>query len=164
MPRVFSSKNLVSLANRVRTSEAAVSFLQQNGILHSKTRCSKCFNELTDMRRRPGTSYWYFHCQPCQTSVSIRNKTILSHSKIGLRTFVMLAYTFIMCQGLTIAQKIHEVFFLELVLKILCAYSRLTLTMATTTTLRYQPVGTLTFPPPRVSNTRRSSETLYPRL
>ena len=117
MPRVFSSKNLVSLANRVRTSEAAVSFLQQNGILHSKTRCSKCFNELTDMRRRPGTSYWYFHCQPCQTSVSIRNKTILSHSKIGLRTFVLLAYTFIMCQGLTIAQKIHEVFLFAIVVK-----------------------------------------------
>ena len=33
----------------------------------------------------------------------------LSHAKIGIRSFILLAYTFIMCQGLTIAQKIHEV-------------------------------------------------------
>ena len=111
MKKVFSSKNLVSLANRVRSSEAAVSFLKENGILHSRTECSSCLTELTQMRRKPGSAYWYFHCVPCKAKVSIRNKTILSHSKIGLRTFIMMAYTFIMCQGLTIAQKIHEVFF-----------------------------------------------------
>ena len=89
--KVFSSKNLVSLANRVRSSEAAVSFLKENGILHSRTKCSSCLTELTQMHRKPGSAYWYFHCVPCKAKVSIRNKTILSHSKIGLRTFIMMA-------------------------------------------------------------------------
>ena len=40
---------------------------------------------------------------------SIRDGTLLSRANIGIRTFILLAYTFIMFQGLTIAQRIHEV-------------------------------------------------------
>ena len=111
MPKARSSYNLVSLCNKVKASESAVAFLKQHCILNNKANCSKCLQEVDEMVCKPGTSYWYFLCSSCKTKVSIRDNTILSHAKIGIRTFILLAYTFIMCQGLTIAQKIHEVCF-----------------------------------------------------
>ena len=107
MPRAQSSYNLVSLCEKVKYSEDAVSFLRDHEILQKKkSKCAKCLLELSDTFQTPGTSYRYFHCTNCSTKVSIRNQTILSHAHIGIRFFILLAYTFV--PG-TIAQKIHEV-------------------------------------------------------
>ena len=96
----------MSLCEKVKYSEDAVSFLRDHEILHKKSTCTKCLQELSDTFQTPGTSYRYFHCTNCRTKVSIRNQTILSHAHIGIRFFILLAYTFV--PG-TIAQKIHEV-------------------------------------------------------
>ena len=109
MAPAHSSYNIVSLCDKVRASESAVSFLKDYGVLNNSATCTKCLSELTDVHRKPGTAYWYYPCSTCNTMVSIRSNTILSHGKIGMRTFILMAYTFIMCQGLTLAQKIHEV-------------------------------------------------------
>ena len=110
MSSADSSYNLISLCDEVRTSESAVAFLKDYGILNKRATCSKCLREVDEMVCKPGTSDdWYFLCSSCKTRVSVCTNTILSHDKIGIRTFILLAYTFIMLQGLSVAQKIHEV-------------------------------------------------------
>ena len=71
--------------------------------------CTKCLLELSDTFQTPGTSYRYFHCTNCRTKVSIRNQTILSHAHIGIRFFILLAYTFVPGTIAQNCQKIHEV-------------------------------------------------------
>ena len=109
MPSAKSTLSFVTLTDKVKCSENAISFLKEHGILNSSANCKKCFRELTTMKRLNNSAYWYFHCQLCDTKVSIRDRTILSHSHIGIRTFCLLLYTFVMFQGLTVSQKIHEV-------------------------------------------------------
>ena len=109
MPSTYSKFNLITLCEKVRKSELAVEFLKSHGILNQKANCRKCFKEVTEMFKKPGTSYYYFFCSDCRTMVSIRDGTILSGGHIGIRTFCLLTYNFIMCQGLTLQQKIHEV-------------------------------------------------------
>ena len=109
MPKSRSSFNFYTLCRKVLNLESSVSFLQEYGVLHKKVKCPKCENELSYIHRDKGTSYCYFRCSSCKSKVSIRDNTMLSHAKIGIRSFILLAYLFIMSQGLTIAQKIHEV-------------------------------------------------------
>ena len=109
MPPAKCSYNIISLCDKVRASESAVTFLRNHGVLNNSATCAKCLRELTEVHRKPGTAYWYYSCSTCNTMQSVRSNTILSHAKIGMRTFILMAYTFIMCQGLTLAQKIHEV-------------------------------------------------------
>lgn len=107
--KVHSDFNLVKLCDQIRASDSAVNFLKNCGILNKSASCRKCSAEVSLMQRKAGTGYWYFSCMNCKTKMSVRNNTILSHANIGLRTFIMLCYTFIMCQGLSLCQKIHEV-------------------------------------------------------
>ena len=105
MPRAQSSYNLMSLCEKVKYSEDFF-FEGSWNFAKKKSTCAKCLLELSDTFQTPGTSYRYFHCTNCRTKVSIRNQTILSDAHIGIRFFILLAYTFV--PG-TIAQKIHEV-------------------------------------------------------
>lgn len=108
MPPCKSSYSLVTLCSKVKRSLDAVNFLIYHNILNKTAVCRKCDTELSEQCHKPGTAYYYFPCHKCNTKVSIRDKTILSHSNIGIRTFIMLTYTFVMFSGLTLAQKIHE--------------------------------------------------------
>ena len=109
MPSCYSKFSLITLCQKVANSKSAIEFLKVHGILNSKGRCKKCSKELTEVTQHLNTSYYYFFCPVCRTKVSIRDGSILSGANIGLRTFCLLAYTFVMCQGLTLDQKIHEV-------------------------------------------------------
>ena len=109
MPSSYSKFSLITLCQKVANSKSAIEFLKVHGILNSKGRCKKCSKELSEVTQHLNTSYYYFFCPVCRTKVSIRDGTILSGANIGIRTFCLLAYTFVMCQGLTLDQKIHEV-------------------------------------------------------
>ena len=111
MPPSKSSFTLITLSNKVTASESAVEFLKSQNILNNSSICKKCGTCNTKVVRKRNTSYYYFPCekQNCNSMTSIRDGTILSHANIGLRTFILLVYTFIMFQGLTISQRIHEV-------------------------------------------------------
>ena len=109
MPRVRPSYNLVTLFYKVKKLESAVSFLQDYGILQKSAKCSKCHQEVVDIHQGTGTGYFCFRCNRCETKVSIRDNTLLALANIGIRTFILLTYLFVMLQGLTIAQKVHEV-------------------------------------------------------
>ena len=110
MPRARSSNNnLVSLYYKVKKLESAVSFLQEHGVLHKSVKCTKCLREVVDIDQETGTGYFFFQCRSCKTKVSVRDNTLLSLVNIGIRTFILLAYLFIDLQGLSIAQKVHEV-------------------------------------------------------
>ena len=108
MPPCKSSYSLVTLCSEVKRALDAVNFLIFHKILNKTAECKKCGTELSEQCHKPGTAYYYFPCHKCKTMVSIRDGTILSHSNIGIRTFIMLTYTFVMFSGLTLAQKIHE--------------------------------------------------------
>ena len=109
MPPAHSKFSIITLCDKIKKSESAIAFLKEHGVLNSSAKCSKCSKELNEIYRKSGTSYYYFSCSDCGTMVSIRDGTILSRAHIGIRTFALLAYTFVMCQGLTLNQKIHEV-------------------------------------------------------
>ena len=109
MPR--STYNLITLSNEIRTLDSTVEFLKREGLLNNATHCKKCDNVSTVVHKRAGTNYHYFACPNCHTQTSVREGSIMAHKHTGYRTFVNLCYTFIMFSGLTLAQKIHEVFF-----------------------------------------------------
>jgi hypothetical protein len=111
MPPPKSSFTLITLSNKVTVSESAVEFLRSQNVLNNSSVCKKCGTCKTKVVRKRNTSYYYFPCetQNCNTMTSIRDGTILSRANIGIRTFILLSYTFIMFQGLTISQRIHEV-------------------------------------------------------
>ena len=109
---MFTSRyNIITFHEAVKTSDSAIAFLQEHKILRTTAPCSKCGIENSRIVKKSGTNYHYFPCDNCATMTSIRNKTFLAHKHTGLRTFCMILYTFVMLQGLSIAQKIHEVGF-----------------------------------------------------
>ena len=101
MPRVRPSYNLVTLFYKVKKLESAVSFLQDYGVLHKSAKCSKCHQEVVDIHQETGTGYFSFRCSRCETKVSVRDNTHLAVANIGIRTFILLTYLFVMLQGLT---------------------------------------------------------------
>ena len=111
MPPPKSSFTLITLSNKVTASESAVEFLKSHQVLNNSSTCKKCGTLNSKVVQKKNTSYYYFPCdnKNCNSMTSIRDGTILSRANIGIRTFILLAYTFIMFQGLTIAQRIHEV-------------------------------------------------------
>ena len=116
MPRARSSDNLVTLFYKVKKLESAVSFLQEHGVLHKSVKCTKCLREVVHFNQEKGTGHFFFRCRSCNTKVSVRDNTLLSQGNIGIRTFILLTYLFIMLQGLSIAQKVHEVWQNNLIL------------------------------------------------
>jgi len=110
MPRARSSNNLVTLFYKVKKLESAVSFLQEHGVLHKSVNCTKCLREVDDIDQETGTGHFFFRCRSCNKKVSVRDNTLLSQGNIGIRTFILLTYLFIMLQGLSVAQKVHEAF------------------------------------------------------
>ena len=106
-----SGFNLVTFSNKVRSTARAVGFLQSVGILQQSVYCSKCNQELSVVKQKANTAYFYFHCEQCKTMKSVRDNTILGNKHIGMRTLCLLVYLFSMCQGLTLAQKLQEVLY-----------------------------------------------------
>ena len=105
-----SSYNCYTLTNLVGTSQSAIDFLQSKNILHKSAQCKKCGWSNSTVLKKPDTNYYYFPCDNCDSSMtSIRDNTLLQYKHVPLRTFCLLAYTFVMCLGLSNAQKIHEV-------------------------------------------------------
>lgn len=109
MPR--SSYNLITLSNEIRTSDSAIEFLRRQGLLNNASKCAKCGNVSTVVHKKAGTNYHYFACPTCRTQTSMRDGSIMAHKHTGFRTFINLCYTFIMFSALTLAQKIHEVYY-----------------------------------------------------
>ena len=101
--------NLYSFCNKVKSTEKAVDYLQKVGVLCKSVNCSKCEKTIDVVRRQPGTNYFYFSCEDCKTVKSVRDHTIMANKHLGMRTLCLLVYMFVMCNGLTIAQKLQEV-------------------------------------------------------
>ena len=76
------SENLLSLSDKVRTSEDAVKYLQDKGILKTKTECSKCKEELKKITKK-ANNYYFFRCNKCESTESIRKDTFL-YNKVRL--------------------------------------------------------------------------------
>ena len=81
--------------DEVRTPENQVEFLQKLGIINTTHHCNICNIEVTNIKKRPGTKYFYLECTNCHTQTSIRKNTVLYKKGISIRSFVLLAYTFI---------------------------------------------------------------------
>ena len=72
MPRAHSTFNLITLCDKVRVADSAVEFLKQQGILKTSVACKKCHCDLSTVKRREGTGYYYFRCCNCDSMTSIR--------------------------------------------------------------------------------------------
>ena len=100
---------MLSLGDRIRTPEQQVEFLQEVRILPTSQYCEKetCMAPSDNLKRRPGTKYFYCECNTCHRQTSIRHGTILLHKGLSFRTFLLLAY-FFSSLTLTHEQLIHE--------------------------------------------------------
>ena len=85
-----SGFNLVTFSSKVRSTARAVGFLQSVGILQQSVYCSKCNKELSVVKQKANTAYFYFYCEQCKTMKSVRDNTILGNKHIGMRTRVVL--------------------------------------------------------------------------
>ena len=68
-------------------------FLQDRNILPKSSTCSNCHTvqHLLEYKK----NYVFFRCRNCWSKRSVRSGTILSKSKISLRRFILLCYTFV---------------------------------------------------------------------
>ena len=85
--------NLGKLLKQIPDLEAQVSFLQKTNILPSSQECHKCKIFCDDLIFQQ--NYAYFRCKTCWTKMSIRSKTLLSKSRMSIRRFILLCYTFV---------------------------------------------------------------------
>lgn len=101
-------ENAISLADKLRSPEDQVEYLQKNRISPISFNCPACDIVCERVKRKSGTNYFYFRCPNCHLERSIRTGTLLSDKNIEMRTFVLIAYFFVAC-FLTHQQLIHEV-------------------------------------------------------
>ena len=84
--------NLTTLAMRTIPVVAAITFLQELGILPVQSVCSSCNTVMGNVLTNH--NYHYFSCSSCKSKISILNNTVLSNSNTKLREFVILMYLF----------------------------------------------------------------------
>ena len=79
-------ENLISLHHKVKSSDDAVTYLQENNILKTQTKCEKCEKTLVNTVENKTDSCIFFRCRPCGFKESIRKGTFL-FGKVGKQTF-----------------------------------------------------------------------------
>ena len=75
-------ENLISLHNKVQSSDDAVKYLQDNSILKTETKCEVCDKKLVKTVQNKTDNCVYFRCRPCGFQESIRKETFL-FGKVG---------------------------------------------------------------------------------
>ena len=65
--------NAIALADRLRSPDDQVSFLQEHRILHHAYTCPDCDLTTEDVKLKSGTNYWYFNCNGCNSQTSLRS-------------------------------------------------------------------------------------------
>ena len=93
--QVSENKNKSTLrsCNKIPDLESQVSFLQETNILTKSQTCNKCNTVNGDIIYEK--RYAYVRCNTCWSKTSIRKGTLLSRSKMSLRRFILLCYTFV---------------------------------------------------------------------
>ena len=109
MPR-RKTLSLVKLANKVSTTKKQIKFLQSKNLLPTSQKCPACNSTLTKLGNLYVISYNVvisglldyvgrkarFRCSCKQRGcISLRSGTIVENSKMSLRRFILLFYTFI---------------------------------------------------------------------
>ena len=85
--------NLGKLVQMILDIESQVNFLQESKILPKSNNCEKCSEPRNSLEYKK--NYVYFKCEKCQGKQSVRHGTILSKSRMSMRRFILLTYTFV---------------------------------------------------------------------
>ena len=80
------------LLGKISDLKSQIKFLQDTNILPSTQTCIPCNKVLNKMCNEG--SFVYFRCGKCKKRVSIRKGTVLWNSKLSLRRFILLVYSF----------------------------------------------------------------------
>ena len=84
--------NMGKLLGKIPDLKSQIKFLQDTKILPDKQTCSKC-NKVLRKATVEG-NFVFFRCGMCKKRISIRKGTILWNSKLSLRRFILLVYSF----------------------------------------------------------------------
>ena len=84
--------NLTTLVMRTFPVMAAITLLQEWGILPVQSVCNSCNTTMGTVLTN--NNYHYFHCNSCKAKSSVLSNTVLSNSNTKLREFVILMYLF----------------------------------------------------------------------
>ena len=87
-----SPVNLTTLAMRTFPVMAAITLLQEWGILPQQAVCNSCNSTMATLKTNH--NYHYFGCSSCNTKSSVLSNSVLSNSNTKLREFVILMYLF----------------------------------------------------------------------
>ena len=104
----MSRYKMCHLYDQIRTPDSQIAFLQKHDIFNTSHLCPDCDIVSTTVKNRAGSMYHYFECEKCHKQTSIRKNTVLYKKGISLRSFLMIAYIFVML-NYTHEQIIHEV-------------------------------------------------------
>ena len=98
--------NIGKLLGKIPDLKSQIKFLQDTNILPTSQTCTNC-NKLLNKSSAEGSSV-FFRCGRCKKKISIRKGTILWNSKLSLRRFILLVYSFTQ-QNWTYKQMENEV-------------------------------------------------------
>ena len=89
--------NFYRLLRQLESSEEQWEFLRTHKLLPSSIECEKCFKTLTKVYplSKPDAPFKYFNCKCSKkVKVPITKNTLMFHSNISPRMFLILAYGF----------------------------------------------------------------------
>ena len=84
--------NISKLSAKIPDLKSQVKFLQENLILPTTQTCDPC-NQIITKLSNEGSKV-FFRCGKCKSKISIRKGTVLYNSKLSLRRFILLVYSF----------------------------------------------------------------------
>ena len=84
--------NLGKLLVKIPDLKSQVKFLQETKVLPITQTCDPCNKVLTKLATK--SNFVYFQCGLCRKRISIRRGTVLWNSKLSLRRFILLVYSF----------------------------------------------------------------------
>ena len=98
--------NMAKLCRRLQTVDDQVQFMISENLFPKTVQCKNCDTILENYKIRG--NYVYFHCGLCKCNNNIRSGTFLEESRISLRRFILLSYSFV-TTTMTYKQIQHEV-------------------------------------------------------
>ena len=85
--------NIGKLLGKISDLKSQIKFLKDTNILPNTQTCQPCNKVLTKLSIEG--NFAFFRCSQCKRRVSIRKGTVLSNSKLSLRRFILLVYSFL---------------------------------------------------------------------
>ena len=84
--------NISKVSAKIPDLKSQIKFLQENQILPKIQTCVPC-NQIITKLSNEGSKV-FFRCGKCKSKISIRKGTVLYNSKLSLRRFILLVYSF----------------------------------------------------------------------